>query len=78
MSGYIQTGPNHTAYNYNLAISLIDAGNFTGSLIITGYNVYYDAFNISTQKILGTIIDSDIQNKSQVYMNSGIIDIFKD
>ena len=48
MTNYIQIGANHSAFNFNLAISLIDAGNFTGNLTLTGYNVYYDAFNVAT------------------------------
>jgi hypothetical protein len=75
ITDYIQTGPYHSAINYNLAISRFEV---TGNLNITGFKVYYDGLNISTSKYLGTIDDPDIVTKSQVYMNSSILDVFKD
>ena len=61
--------------NYNLAISRFKA---TGIFNVTKFIIYYDGFNISTSKYLGTIDDPDIVTKSQVYMNSSILDVYKD
>lgn len=57
---------------------MIDAGNFTGTLTITGYIIYYDAFNYATSKLLDRINDPNLPFKSQVYINSVILDVFKD
>ena len=57
ITGYIQTGPYHSAINYNLAISRFEV---LGNLNITKFIVYYDGFNISTSKYLGIIDDPDI------------------
>ena len=78
ITGYIQTGPYHSAINYNLAISRFEVSNLKGNLNITGFKVYYDGFNVSTSKYLATIADPDIATKSQVYVNSTILDVFKD
>jgi hypothetical protein len=77
ITGYIQTGPDHSAINYNLEISKVEVV-VTGNLNITQFKVYYDAFDVSTSKYLGTIYDPDIASKSQVYLNSTILDVFKD
>jgi hypothetical protein len=75
ITGYIQTGSHHSAINYNLAISRFEV---TGNLNITEFKVYYDGLNDSTSKFLGSIVDPDIATKSQVYLNSTILDVFKD
>ena len=78
ITGYIQTGPYHSAINYNLAISRFEASNLTDKLNITEFKVYYDGLNVSTSKYLASISDLDIATMSQVYVNSTILDVFKD
>jgi hypothetical protein len=78
ISSYLKTGPDHSAINFNLAITRFDDSNITGNLNITQYNVYYGALNVSSQKFLGNINDPDIATKSQVYLNSTILNIFED
>jgi hypothetical protein len=47
ITDYIQTGPYHSAKNYNLAISKVEVSSLTGNLNITQFIVYYDAFDAS-------------------------------
>jgi hypothetical protein len=78
MSNYIKIGPDHSIINYSLAILRVNVSDLTGNLNITQYHVYYDAINVSTSKLFGSIIDPNITSMSQMYLNSAILNIFED